>query len=91
MHIVGINETGLSATHGLMIAFPLNQKENAMVGEAIGAAAQEIAQRKVQRNGTQMDMRGFMAAEVIADELTLMRAEMTTMRELLAMIQAKIK
>jgi hypothetical protein len=35
-----------------------------------------------------MEFRGAAAAEVIADELTLMRAEMTVMRTLLAIIAA---
>jgi hypothetical protein len=57
----------------------------------IQAAQEQVQKRQAQRHVGQVDMRGFLAAEVIADELTMIRAEMSVMRELVAMIQAKIK
>jgi hypothetical protein len=49
-------------------------------------AKEAIDTRNKQRQHLQMDFRGAAAAEVIADELTMMRAEMTVMRGLLAQI-----
>jgi hypothetical protein len=49
----------------------------------------EIERRNKLRNGVQLDFRGPAALETIADELTLVRAEMTVMRSLLAVIAAK--
>jgi hypothetical protein len=51
-------------------------------------AKEAIDMRNKQRQHLQMDFRGAAAAEVIADELTMMRAEMTVMRGLLAQIAA---
>jgi hypothetical protein len=47
-----------------------------------------IESRQKQRQTLQVDFRAFSAAETIADELTLMRAEMTVMRTLLTIIAA---
>jgi hypothetical protein len=56
--------------------------------QPIQDAKAEIEIRQKRRQNIQLDFRGAAAAETIADELTLMRAEMTVMRELLAMIAA---
>jgi hypothetical protein len=56
--------------------------------QPIQDARAEIEIRQKRRQNVQLDFRGAAAAETIADELTLMRAEMTVMRELLAMIAA---
>lgn len=47
-----------------------------------------IERRQKQREAYQLEHRGAIAGEIIADELTLMRAEMTVMRFLLATIAA---
>jgi hypothetical protein len=56
--------------------------------QPIQDARAEIEIRQKRRQNVQLDFRGAAAAETIADELTLMRAEMTVMRELLGMIAA---
>jgi hypothetical protein len=52
-------------------------------------AKEAIEVRKKQRQHAQLDFRGTAAAEAIADELTMMRAEMTVMRGLLAQIAVR--
>ena len=52
-------------------------------------AKEAIDMRNKQRQHVQLDFRGAAAAEVIADELTMMRAEMTVMRGLLAQIAVR--
>ena len=52
-------------------------------------AKEAIEARNKQRQSMQLDFRGAAAAEVIADELTMMRAEMTVMRGLLAQISMR--
>ena len=47
-----------------------------------------IEARQKQRQTLHIEHRAAVAAEVVADELTLMRAEMTVMRSLLAIIAA---
>jgi hypothetical protein len=47
-----------------------------------------IEARQKQRQTLQIEHRATVAAEVVADGLTLMRAEMTVMRSLLAIIAA---
>jgi hypothetical protein len=51
-------------------------------------AKETIDMRNKQRQHVDMTFRGAAAAEVIADEMTMMRAEMTVMRGLLAQIAA---
>jgi hypothetical protein len=57
--------------------------------QTIRNAEELIKRRNQQRQSIQLDHRGGIAAETIADELTMIRAEMTVMRELLATIAAK--
>jgi hypothetical protein len=48
-----------------------------------------VEYRKRARENHRLEHRGALAAEHISDELTLMRAEMSVIRELLASIAAK--
>jgi hypothetical protein len=57
----------------------------------IDEASAVVQARKAQRTSTQLEFRAPQALEFIADDLTLIRAEMSAMRELLAMIQAKLR
>lgn len=50
-----------------------------------------IAARAQRRANVGAELRSAAAAETIADELTMIRAEMSAMRELLALVQAKMK
>jgi hypothetical protein len=52
-------------------------------------AKEAIDTRNKQRQHVDMAFRGAAAAEIIADELTMMRAEMTVMRGMLAQIAAR--
>jgi hypothetical protein len=62
------------------------------VSDPIEAAKAEIERRNQQRRQTmQIDFRAVIAAEIIADQLTLIHAEMSVMRETLARISAKIE
>jgi hypothetical protein len=54
-------------------------------------ATTTIASRSQRRANVAVEHRSAAAAETIADELTMIRAEMSVMRDLLALIQAKIK
>lgn len=49
----------------------------------IDQARGEIAQRKKRREAIQLEHRGALAAEEIADEVWMLRAEMSVMRELI--------
>jgi hypothetical protein len=51
---------------------------------AIEDAKQEIERRRKLRQGIQLEFRSPAALEMIADEMTMIRAEMTVMRALLA-------
>jgi hypothetical protein len=57
--------------------------------QPINEAKATVAARAQRRAQAPTDMRGAAAAETIADELTMIRAEMSVMRGLLAMIAAK--
>lgn len=57
--------------------------------QAVHEAKATIAARAQRRVQAPADMRSAAAAETMADELTMIRAEMTVMRGLLAMIAAK--
>ena len=59
--------------------------------EPVRTAEAEIAKRVKTREGTQLEHRGALAIELIADEMTRVAAELKVMRGLLAMIQAKMK
>jgi hypothetical protein len=50
----------------------------------IDEAKRNLEQRQKQRESFPLEHRGMIAAETIADELTLMRAEIAVIRELLA-------
>jgi hypothetical protein len=54
--------------------------------QPIQDAKAAIEMRQKQRESVQLEFRAALAAETIADELSLTRAEMTVMRTLLAMI-----
>jgi hypothetical protein len=50
---------------------------------------QDIARRNAQRQHVQVEFRSPAALEIIADEMTMMRAEMTVIRSLLAQFVAR--
>jgi len=50
----------------------------------IAAAEHAIATRLHSREATQLEHRGALALEVIADEMTRLRAEVSTLRDLFA-------
>jgi hypothetical protein len=56
----------------------------------IDDATRTIAARKTQRDATQLQHRGALAAELIADELTMIRAEMGVIREQLGIISGHV-
>lgn len=56
---------------------------------AADIARAEVERRQQLRQGVQLDLRGPAALEIIADELTLMRAEMNIIRNLLAGIAVR--
>ena len=57
--------------------------------QPIHDAKAAIAQRNKSRPGTSVEFKGPIALEAIADELTMLRAEITVVRTLLATIAAK--
>jgi hypothetical protein len=60
------------------------------IGATIGQAEQTIASRKlVRESGQQYEYRSAMALETISDDLTRLRAEITTLRELFAGFAAR--
>jgi hypothetical protein len=54
-------------------------------------AEKTIAARAGTREGTALEHRGALAAELIADEMTRVAAEMQVMRGLVALIAAKMR
>jgi hypothetical protein len=68
---------------------PQEIREMADIGAPIGQAQQDIARRNAHRQHVQHDVRSPAALEIIADEMTMMRAEMTVIRSLLAQFVAK--
>ena len=58
--------------------------------EPIRAAEAEIAKRAKTRDAIGLENRGALAAELIADEMTRVAAELKVMRGLFALLAAKI-
>ncbi|MDB5937582.1 MAG: hypothetical protein JWQ01_4926 [Massilia sp.] len=56
--------------------------------QALEDATSTIEARKKRRENMAVDHRSFVALEALADEVTMMRAEMTVMRGLMAMMAA---
>jgi hypothetical protein len=59
--------------------------------EPVRLAEAEIQKRAQSRDASQLDFRGPIAAELIADEMTRVAAELKVMRGLLATIAAKLR
>jgi hypothetical protein len=57
--------------------------------QPVNDAKEEVARRQARRQDATREIRPIVAVENIADDLTLLRAEMSVMRGLLAMIAAK--
>jgi hypothetical protein len=56
--------------------------------QPIADATAAIEQRQKRREHAALEHRGAIALEIIADEVTMMRAEMTVMRTLMAHLAA---
>lgn len=61
----------------------------ASIGSAIGEAETAIAMRKAAREANQLEFRSAIALEAIADDVTRLRAEIQTIRELFAGFAAR--
>lgn len=59
------------------------------ISSAIDSAEQVIHSRKATREATQLENRGALALEALADDVTRLHAEMRAIRYLLAGIAAK--
>ena len=59
------------------------------ISAAIDSAEQVIHSRKATREATQLEFRGALALEALADDVTRLHAEMRVIRYLLAGIAAK--